>query len=109
MGTRKEAKAIERDWEVVGSNLNQAMLETAERLGGTELLEDVTWASIGEGPLPDPKALEILEAIRPGIAEDVFSRMKQIGEETRLRELAESSSFKHRAINIGKDMMRILG
>ena len=75
---QRGAKIDPSDWEAVGDYLMTALLMTAEALGGQALVDKIAHYAPGEGPLPDPEALFVLERLYPGSAARVMDYAEEL-------------------------------
>jgi hypothetical protein len=87
-GMEQDAHSVRADWEAVGGYLTAAMQDVATDLGGEEFAGHIANLAASDEVLPNPAALEMLEASFPGSAEQVLARSSEIQHETHRRELA---------------------
>ena len=85
----QDFSALHRDWEKVGGYMLAALQDVAMNLGGEELVAQVNENAATNKVLPDLKALQLLEGLHPGSAEQVITRMSGIQDEAHEREITE--------------------
>ena len=74
------AEGPNSDWSAVGHYILSAIREVSSELGGDELAARVILVAQTDEILPNPAALELLEELYPGSAEQVMTRSIEIQE-----------------------------
>lgn len=91
----------EKDWEVVGGNLLQAMSEVAEQYGGEKLAEEVVFIAKRDGGFPHPEGLRyLIDSVaslgtdEADIGEEVIKRFLIICEQRRQSAVLEMEALR---------------
>ncbi len=84
-------RAWTRDWEKVGENLLEAMMEVARKYSGDDLAQTVQLIATADATFPRADAVKYLMALFPGrdIGTEVMEKFVHICEERRLAERNE--------------------
>lgn len=99
MRSKEVEEPTSKDWENVGRDYKQALVEVAGKLGGKEVVAEVV--SLGGVPtqgLPDMKSADFLEQKFPGSINVVLARSVQIQQVRQKREKSDlfKSLFKRK-------------